>query len=86
VVCHVNASGETLTGHILRDASGRGGDEGGRWSERLRDRHVTLLHVLEIGLPRDVDTGRVVLPCQVHFIDIVGGVAREEGIVGVLSA
>jgi hypothetical protein len=86
VIRHVSTSGETLTRHTLRDTSGRGRDEGGGRSERLGDGHVTLFHVLEISLPRDVDTGRVILPCQVHLIDVVGGVAREEGIVGVLSA
>ena len=81
---HVSASGESLAGHVLGDTTGRGGDEGRRRSEGLGDRHLTLLHVLEVSLPRDVHTRGIVLPCHVHLIDVVGGATSKERIVGVL--
>ena len=31
-----------------------------------------------------MDAGRVVLPLHVHLIDIVGGIALQKGVVGVL--
>jgi hypothetical protein len=85
VVGHIGTGSETRTGHFLRDATGRGRDEGGRRSEGLGDGHVAIFHVLEVSLPRDVNTRGIFLPCQVHLIDVVGGVSREERVVRVLS-
>jgi hypothetical protein len=61
------------------------GDKGRRRSEGLGDRHLTLLHVLEVSLPRDVHTRGIVLPCHVHLIDVVGSAISKERIVGSCS-
>lgn len=78
------AQAQTLTGHLLRHATRRRRDESRRGLEGLRDGHVAIFHVLEVSLPRDVDAGGIILPCHVHLVDVVGGVALKEGIIGVL--
>jgi len=80
------AQAQALTGHLLGHTTRRCRDESRRGLESLGDGHVAIFHVLEVGLPRDVDAGWIVLPCHVHLIDIVGGVAGKEGIIGVLFA
>jgi len=75
VVCDVRASAQASAGHILGDTAGRGRDKGRGRSEGLGHGHVAILHVPEIGLPRDVDTGRIPLPGQVHLVNVVGSVA-----------
>ena len=47
--------------------------------EGLRGGHALGL-VTEINLPRQVDRGRVLEPGRVHFLDIIGRVSLEEGI------
>lgn len=80
------AQAQALTRHLLGHTTRRCRDESRRGLESLGDGHVAVLHVLEVGLPRDVDAGWIILPCHVHLIDIVGGVAGQEGIIGVLFA
>lgn len=83
VVHDVRAGGRGQS-HVLGDTAGRGGDEVGRRLEGLGDGHLALLHVLEVGLPRDVHAGGVFPPREVHLVNVVGRVALEEGVVGIL--
>jgi hypothetical protein len=73
---------DTSTRHLLVNATSGCRDECRRGLEGLGDGHLALLHVAEIRLPRDVDAGRVVLPCDIHLIDIVRGVTLKEGVAG----
>ena len=61
-----------------RHAACHAGDKIGWRLEGLGDGHLAALHVLEVDLPRDVDTLGVLLPLHVHLVDIVGGATREE--------
>ena len=81
----VGVTAEVGAGDDRWDTAGGGGDDGGRCLERLRSGPVAL-HVTEVDLPRDVDTGRVFFPGHIHFIDVVGGVSLQEGIIGILVA
>lgn len=60
-------------------------DNGRRRLESLGHGHGARLHVLEVDSPRDVHRAGILLPFCVHFIDVVGRVALEEGIVRVLQ-
>lgn len=77
------ANADAGAGSETRDHVGGTGDQAGRRLEGLGDGHVAVLHVLEVDLPRDVDALGVLLPLEVHLVDIVGGAAREEVVVGV---
>lgn len=86
VIRNIRASTQTqtLTRHALGHTTCRCWDQGRGRLEGLGDGHVAIFHVLEVGLPRDVNTGWISLPSHVHLIDVVGGVTLEEGIIGVL--
>ena len=78
-LANADAGASSDVGHHV----GGTGNQGGRRLEGLGDGHVAVLHVLEVDLPRDVDALGVLLPLHVHLVDIVGGAAREEVVVGV---
>ena len=80
--------------HVVAGGLGHVARRHGRCDERLPRRHRRRrrerpprreagVHVLEDGLPRDVDRGGVLLPSLVHVVDIVGGRATQKGLVRV---
>jgi hypothetical protein len=76
--------GAILHGQVAskaRDATGHVWDQVRRRLEGLRDGHLAALHVLEVDLPRDMDTLRILPPLHVHLIDVASGASREEVIV-----
>ena len=85
VVGDVVAGGRANLGHMLGDTAGGGGDDGGRRLEGLRDGHAALFHVVEVRAPGNVDTLGVLFPRKVHLIDVVGGAALEERVIGILD-
>ncbi len=84
MVCDVGAlaNANTSAGSEAHDGLGAG-HEGRRRGECLGDGHIATLHVLEVDLPRDVDALRVLLPLEVHLVDVVGSVPGEEAVVRV---
>ena len=76
---HGGAGGETGSTAL------GGGNNGRRRLESLRGGHAARLHVLEVDTPRDVHRAGVLLPLGVHLVDVVGRVALEERIAGILQ-
>ena len=71
-------------GPDIRNSRAGGGDDRGGRLKGLRGGHFAGLHVAEVDLPRDVDARGLALPLHVHLVDIVGRVAAQEAVVGVL--
>jgi hypothetical protein len=74
--------GDTSTWHERGDTSGWRRHDGWWWLESLGHWHIAALHILEVDLPRLVNGIWVLLPGEVHLVDIVRGAAGEEAVVG----
>lgn len=88
MICQVSASrqAQSLTRHGLRNATGGRRHKSRRRLKSLGDGHAAFFHVLKICLPRDVHAGGVLLPSQVHLVNVVGCVSGKEVVIGILNS